>query len=143
LFRQFSSLAGLNLPAQPATADNWEDRFAVLDAMLEDKDAEVPIRTLLSPSLELPPLESLPPAGLELKVKEVLAHLSLLGVCLEMCHHFTAEEAYRLLGKVAEEDKLHPQSPGSGYVMHYLTFEHCAACVAEEETWVQQEESSL
>ena len=141
LFRQLASLTSLDVPPE-RWVENREEQFALLDALLEDEEADVPIRSLVSPLLELPPCGVLHGPPLDWKIKEVLAHLSLLGVCLEMCHHFLSKDAYLFLSRMLAEDKLHPQSPASGYVTHYLTFEHCRQCLADAETWVLQEQPS-
>ncbi|MCA9175409.1 MAG: hypothetical protein KDB14_13085, partial [Planctomycetales bacterium] len=79
--------------------------------------------------------------GLELhyKLKEVLAHLANLGVALDACHHFTPERCYEMVHRMVNQETLHPDSPRSGYIVHYLTFEQCETCRAEELGWEQDQ----
>ena len=62
----------------------------------------------------------------------LLARLALHGVALDMCEHYTALEAYRLLIEVIlPEAEIHPQLRSTGFIQHYATWEYCAACTAE------------
>ncbi|OHB79278.1 MAG: hypothetical protein A2W31_17035 [Planctomycetes bacterium RBG_16_64_10] len=64
----------------------------------------------------------------------LLASLALHGVALDMCEHYTALDAYRLLFDVIlPEAQIHPQLCSTGFIQHYATWEYCAACAAEFE----------
>ena len=137
LFREIPSLT-LAPPPSKSTLDH-DAQMALLDSMLQENPAsQQPIRQLISPELRLPKAGSLVGDRLQRKVKEVLAHLALLGITLEMCHHFRPAQAYEMLHRMVLQDSIHPKSPQTGFIVHYLTFEHCQDCLADEETWVHE-----
>lgn len=140
VFARLPSLRNLqSASTRPADGD-WEQRFQVIDAMMSDESRDVSIRSQLPASLELPDVAELSSQDLYFKLKETLAHLAVLGISLDMCHHFSGREAYQLIiERLLPKETMHPDLPRSGYVMHYLTFEYCRQCIEEEESWVLDE----
>lgn len=138
LFRSLPGLGGPDglRPAKLVEQDDWETRFQLLDRMLET-DEEAPIGSLIEPPLHLPPPEQLAPPELVSLLKHALARLALLGISLDLCEHFTDQDAYRLLrDRIWWEETVHPDLAASGYIMHFLSYEYCPVCRAQESSWV-------
>lgn len=117
-----------------------DEQFALLDAMLDGKVKEQPIHELLPASLKLPRASQLDPPTLQWKVKEILAHLALLGVTLDMCHHFTPRQAYNMLLDLLDNEQIHAESARSGFIVHYMSFDRCEQCLEEEDAWTGTEQ---
>ena len=135
LFTGLPSLDKLVVPRR----GRMEDRFALLDAMLDGNAKERPLHELLPNTLQLPRVTQLDGLALQLKVKEILAHLAVLGVTLDMCHHFTPAQAYNMLLDLLDNEQIHAESAKSGFIVHYMSFDHCERCIEEEESWVELE----
>ncbi len=64
----------------------------------------------------------------------LLTAMALRGVAFDMCPHFTAMQAYRLLIEdLLPEAVVHPQLASTGFVQHYSSWESCPVCDAEFE----------
>ena len=64
----------------------------------------------------------------------LLTAMALRGVAFDMCPHFTALQAYRLLIEdLLPEAGVHPQLVSTGFVQHYSSWESCSVCEAEFE----------
>ena len=64
----------------------------------------------------------------------LLTAMALRGVAFDMCPHFTALQAYRLLIEdLLPEAGVHPQLVSTGFVQHYSSWESCPVCEAEFE----------
>lgn len=64
----------------------------------------------------------------------LLSAMALRGVAFDMCPHFTAMRAYRLLiEELLPEAGVHPDLVSTGFVQHYSSWESCADCEAEFE----------
>ena len=128
-------------PQRPESfeADDWSARFDVLEQALESEE-EQPIGSLISPPIELPPADQMAPRELHQRLKEALGRLALLGICVDLCEHYTVRDAYQLVrDTIWWEETTHPQLARSGYLMHYLTFDHCRRCRQEEENWIEEQ----
>ncbi|MEI7699062.1 MAG: hypothetical protein WCK86_04650 [Planctomycetia bacterium] len=128
----------------PATnRPSWEDLIpginAETKALYEQWDEvlhgrnDEPLMWLFEEPLSLPK-----PADLrdEQQAWEVLATLlgamALRGVAFEMCPHFSAGDAYRLLiEELLPEANVHPNLVQSGFVCHFNSWEFCDECQRE------------
>ncbi|MFO0999648.1 MAG: hypothetical protein U0936_04875 [Planctomycetaceae bacterium] len=62
----------------------------------------------------------------------LLAAMALRGVAFDMCPHFTAMQAYRLLiEELLPEAGVHPNLVATGWIQHYSSWESCKECEAE------------
>ncbi len=62
----------------------------------------------------------------------LLAAMATRGVAFDMCPHFTAMQAYRLLiEELLPEASIHPNLVATGFVQHYSSYESCDECQAE------------
>lgn len=65
-------------------------------------------------------------------LQSLLAAMALRGVAFDMCPHFTAIQAYRLLiEELLPEAGVHPNLVATGWVQHYGSWESCEECQAE------------
>ncbi len=72
-------------------------------------------------------------------LNSLLTALALRGVAFDMCEHFSAVQAYRLLmTEILPEAQIHPRLVKTGFVRHYCSWEHCADCEAEFEAEYQR-----
>ncbi|MCA9012646.1 MAG: hypothetical protein KDB01_23000 [Planctomycetaceae bacterium] len=64
----------------------------------------------------------------------LLTAMALRGVAFDMCPHFTAMQAYRLLiNDLLPKAGAHPNLAATGFVKHYCSWEYCEECDAEFE----------
>ncbi|MDA1230240.1 MAG: hypothetical protein O2856_05660 [Planctomycetota bacterium] len=64
----------------------------------------------------------------------LLAAMALRGVAFDMCPHYTAMRAYRLLiDELLPKAGVHPNLAATGFVKHYCSWEYCEECNAEFE----------
>jgi hypothetical protein len=86
--------------------------------------------------------EGLSEEDAEAELKVLLARLALHGVALDMCEHYTAAEAYRLLiEEICQEERAYAELRGTQWVQHFSTSDHCAECEAKYEAeWREFEE---
>lgn len=117
-------IPGIN-PETKALYEQW-------DEVLHGRNDE-PLMWLFEKPLSLPK-----PTGLtdEKQAWEVLATLlgamALRGVAFEMCPHFSARDAYRLLiEELLPEANVHPNLVQSGFVCHFSSWEFCDECQKE------------
>lgn len=67
-------------------------------------------------------------------LNSLLAAMAMRGVAFDMCVHFTAKDAYRLLiEELLPEAGVHPNLVATGWVQHYSSWESCPQCEAEFE----------
>mgnify|MGYP003348740184 CR=1 FL=1 len=65
-------------------------------------------------------------------LQSLLAAMALRGVAFDMCTHFTAIQAYRLLIEdLLPEAGVHPNLVATGWIQHYSSWESCEECEAE------------
>lgn len=98
-------------------------------------EKDEPVVNLFDPPLSLkPPARITDEAEARKWLTLLLARLAQLGIALDMCKHYTALDAYRLLiEEILPEAGIHPQTRSSGFVRHFCTWEYCDACAAEFE----------
>ena len=101
-----------------------------------DGDKDEPLATLFDPPLSLKcPDQITDEAEAATLLGVLLARLALHGVALDMCEHYTALDAYRLLlEEILPQANIHPQLLSTGFIQHYSTWEYCPKCEAEFET---------
>ncbi|HOB74118.1 MAG TPA: hypothetical protein PKG54_06290 [Phycisphaerae bacterium] len=117
--------------------DDLIHELELMDNLIAKGEGE-PIGTLFDDVVKTPSPDSLDEAGAEVALKSLLAQLALLGISLDMCEHFTAKEAYRLLvEQVCKEDKAYPELRGTQWVQHFSTHDYCPVCQAEFEQGYQ------
>lgn len=126
--------------ASATNRPSWEDLIpginAETKALYEQWDEvlhgenDEPLMWLFEEPLSLPK-----PAALtdEKQAWEVLSTLlgamALRGVAFEMCPHFSAMDAYRLLiEELLPEANVHPNLVQSGFICHYCSWEFCDKC---------------
>lgn len=64
----------------------------------------------------------------------LLTAMALRGVAFDMCPHYSATQAYRLLlEELLPEAGVHPNLVATGFVCHFSSWEHCPECDAETE----------
>ncbi len=72
-------------------------------------------------------------------LQSLLAAMALRGVAFDMCPHFTAIQAYRLLiEELLPEAGVHPNLVATGWVQHYGSWESCEECQAEFDAEYEQ-----
>lgn len=65
-------------------------------------------------------------------LSSLLAAMALRGVAFDMCPHYTAAKAYRLLiEEILPEASIHPDMVATGFTRHYCSWERCEHCDAE------------
>ena len=131
--------------AAPPKLRNWEEVLPGIDpatkAMYEEWDEVIygtkdePLTWLFEEPLCLPKPDDV---GDEKHAWQVLSALltamALRGVAFDMCPHFTALQAYRLLiDELLPRAGAHPNLAATGFVKHYCSWEYCAECDAEFE----------
>lgn len=121
----------------PKGGDQADDglirQMELMDDLLESSPGE-PVGSLLDSLGPLPEPDELSERQAEAQLKAMLGQLALFGVALDICEHFTARDAYRLLKEhILPEGRIFPELRGSDWVEHFMTHEHCAECAAEIE----------
>lgn len=113
--------------------DEFLRQMELMDDAIENSPGE-PVGSLLDALGPLPEPDELSERQAEVQLKAVLGQLALFGVALDVCEHFTARDAYRLLKEhILPEGRILPELRGSHWVEHFTTHEHCAECAAQAE----------
>ena len=82
----------------------------------------------------LPDPDTLNENQAQVALRTLLTKLALHGIAFDMCAHFTALDAYRLLmTKVLKEERFYPQLQQTRWVQHLSSFDYCPACDEEFE----------
>ncbi len=103
----------------------------LMDDLIENSPG-VPLSELFDNPVKCPLPDQLDDEQVEAAMKSLLAELALFGVSLEICEHFTAREAYRLLlEEVCPEERAYPELRNTQWVQHYSTSDYCEQCQAE------------
>jgi len=111
--------------------DDFLRQMGPTDDAIENSPGE-PIGSLLDALGPLPEPDELSERQAEVQLKALLGQLARFGVALDVCEHFTARNAYRLLKEhILPEGRIHPELRGSDWVEHFTTQEHCAECAAQ------------
>ncbi len=129
----------------PATPRSWDEVIPGIDpetkAMYEQWDEVVhgtkdePLTWLFDEPLCLPKPNDVRDEqhGWEV-LNALLTAMALRGVAFDMCPHFTAMKAYRLLiEELLPGAGVHPDLVSTGFVQHYSSWESCPECEAEFE----------
>lgn len=67
-------------------------------------------------------------------LRRVLSEMALRGVAFEMCTHFTARQAYRvIIEDLLPEVDVHPGLVQADFVEHFASWDCCPECAAEFE----------
>ena len=108
----------------------------LIDTLIES-GLDVPVGSLFDPPMRLPSVEqvaALPDAEAEQVLRSLLARLALYGIALDVCEHYTPQEAYRLLvERICPEEGVFPELGQTQWVQHFMTHEFCDRCTAELE----------
>jgi hypothetical protein len=128
---------------EPQEPRSWDEIIPGIDpetkAMYEQWDEvtdgtkDEPLTWLFESPLSLPkPDNVLDEQQAWIALHSLLAAMALRGVAFDMCPHFTALQAYRLLiDDLLPEAGVHPNLVATGWVQHYGSWESCEACQAE------------
>ena len=104
----------------------------LMDECIERGEGE-PVGTLFDGPVTLRRPEQLDDQEAEQELKVLLARLALHGVALDMCEHFTAADAYRLLvERICPEERAYAELRGTQWVQHFSTWEFCPVCLGED-----------
>ena len=129
--------------SEPQTPRSWDEVIPGIDpetkAMYEQWDEVThgtknePLTWLFESPLCLPkPDDVLDEQQAWSVLHSLLAAMALRGVAFDMCSHFTAMQAYRLLiEELLPEAGVHPSLVATGWVQHYSSWESCKECEAE------------
>ena len=129
----------------PATPRSWDEVIPGIDpetkAMYEQWDEVVhgtkdePLTWLFDEPLCLPKPDAVRDEEHAWQVLHaLLTAMALRGVAFDMCPHFTAMRAYRLLiEELLPDAGVHPDLVSTGFVQHYSSWESCPDCEAEVE----------
>lgn len=83
----------------------------------------------------LPDPDTLNENQAQVALRTLLTKLALHGIAFDMCAHFTALDAYRLLmTKALKEERFYPQLQQTRWVQHLSSFDYCPACDEEFES---------
>jgi hypothetical protein len=115
--------------------DSEEDadirELELMDDLIESGPGD-PLSTILGDTVKLPKPAEVDDRRAEQELKLLLARLALYGIALDICEHFTAAEAYRVLvERIGPEECAYPELRGTQWVQHYSTSDFCQACQAE------------
>ncbi len=128
---------------QQQTPRSWDEVIPGIDpetkALYEQWDEvthgtkDEPLTWLFESPLCLPkPDDVLDEQQAWVALHSLLAAMALRGVAFDMCRHFTAMQAYRLLiEELLPEAGVHPNLVATGWVQHYSSWESCKECEAE------------
>lgn len=131
--------------AKSPTLRDWEDVIPGIDpetkAMYEQWDEvlhgtkDEPLTWLFEAPLYLPrPADVVDEEHAWVVLRSLLTAMARRGVAFDMCCHFTAMQAYRLLvDELLPDAGVHPNLVASGFIRHYSSWESCPECVAELE----------
>jgi hypothetical protein len=103
--------------------------------LISDDSEDRALVSLLPDDLQLPQPDDLrDDAAAWRSLRILLSHLASLNIAFDMCRHFCAMDAYRLLiERLLPEATVLPGEISSGFVMHLATWEHCLRCSEEFE----------
>jgi hypothetical protein len=129
--------------SEPQEPRSWDEIIPGIDpetkAMYEQWDEvthgtkDEPLTWLFESPLSLPkPDNVLDEQQAWIALHSLLAAMALRGVAFDMCPHFTALQAYRLLIEdLLPEAGVHPNLVATGWVQHYSSWESCRECESE------------
>lgn len=127
----------------PAKPRSWDEVIPGIDpetkALYEQWDEVIhgtkdePLTWLFDEPLSLPKPENVRDEQHAWEVlNSLLTAMALRGVAFDMCPHFTAMKAYRLLIEdLLPEAGVHPELVSTGFVQHFSSWESCPECEAE------------
>lgn len=106
-----------------------------------DRGGGVPLQDIVNGTGELPDPGTLTENQAEYALKALLARLAIYGVTLDMCEHYDAMAAYRLLrDKLGPDVHCYRELQGTGWVQHYSTYDFCEICEKEfEKEWAEMD----
>jgi len=82
----------------------------------------------------LPDPDTLNENQAQVALRTLLTKLALHGIAFDMCAHFTALDAYRLLmTEILKEERFYLQLQRTRWVQHLSSFDYCPACNEEFE----------
>lgn len=123
-----------------AESDDLIRDVEVMDEAIE-KGERVPLGSLFDEVMKLPKPDRLTEQQAEVELKGLLTRLAMFGVALNMCEHFTALDAYRLLVEhLCKEEVAFAEVCNTGWVQHFDTAEFCEACQAEFDRQYEQQQ---
>jgi len=112
----------------------------LMDACLEKGGGEF-IAGILGNAARIPPPDRFDDDEVESLLKMILGQLAVKGIALSLCEHYTPRDAYELLrNEILPNQKAYKELAGTGWVQHFMTSEHCAACDAEFEAKFEEEQ---
>lgn len=113
--------------------EKWDEMFS--------GEKDVPIREIFDPPMKLVPEQHLDDEQIKLAFSTLLMRLAIHGIALDMCEHFTARDAYKLLvEEILPADAVYPELVATNYVFHYMTSEYCPKCDEECEARYQADD---
>lgn len=121
------------IAAQPAASGEFDapDVSALNSIQLFSGD-EVPLHALFDPPIRLFLPDQLTDRQIDESLQVLLARLARHGVALDMCEHFTARNAYRLLlEQILPSESIPAGLAESGFVQQYTTHEFCPICLLQ------------
>jgi len=129
-------IAGID---EAEVAQEWE-AIERMDYCMEHGE-KVPFEAFIGDFSDLPRPDTLDDVAVEAALKSLLARLVSCGAVLDVCKHFTPRDCYRLLlEEILPEEGTYKELVGTGWIQHYSTWEHCAACDAEMDERIANEE---
>jgi len=103
----------------------------LMDELIERGNGEI-IGSLFDGPVRLPRPDQLDDAAVEKSLKSLLARLALFNISLDVCEHFSARDAYRLLiERICMEEQAYPELQHTQWIQHFTTAEFCPQCEAE------------
>ncbi len=131
--RGFERPLALELTGNCAADLAGRQELELMDELIERGVGE-PVGALFDGPLRLRRPDQLNDREAEQELKALLAQLALHGIALDICVHFTAAEAYRLLvERICREENAYAELRGTQWVQHFSTADFCPACQAEFE----------
>lgn len=114
--------------------DDVVRELEMMDTLMENGQG-VPVGTVFDTPFKLPrpdQLESDEEA--EGALKTLLAKLALHGIALDICEHFSAKDAYKLMiDQICHDEEVFPELRNTQWVQHFSTWEYCPKCTEEIE----------
>ena len=103
----------------------------LMDELIERGDGEI-IGSLFDGPIRFPRPDQLDEAEVEKSLKLLLAQMALFNISLDVCEHFSAREAYRLLiERICMDEQAYPELRHTQWIQHFTTAEFCPQCEAE------------
>jgi hypothetical protein len=82
----------------------------------------------------LPDPDTLNENQAQVALRTLLTKMALYGIAFDMCAHYTALDAYRLLiTEILKEERFYPQLQQTRWVQHLSSFDYCPDCSEEFE----------